>query len=123
MIQFYKKKGIQILETMAYTQPQQYGVAERLNRKIIEKVRALLLQSNTPKNMWSEAVYIINRSPTRALEFNKTPAELWFREKPNISKLRIFECHAYAWVPDQRRGKLDSKSLELVVVIGSMGYE
>ena len=43
MLQLCKSKGIQVLESMAYS-PQQNGVAERFNRTVIEKVRALLLQ-------------------------------------------------------------------------------
>ena len=65
---WYKSKGIQVETTVAYS-PQQNGVAERFNRTITEKVRTMLIDSNAPKNMWSEAalaaVYLLNRCPTR----------------------------------------------------------
>lgn len=52
---FYKRKGIQMQPTVAYS-PQQNGVAERFNRTLVEKVRTMLIDSNMPKYMWCEAV-------------------------------------------------------------------
>ena len=55
------------------------GVAERMNRTILEKVRCMLFNSKRPKSFWTEAVstvcYIINRSPSIALD-KKTPMEV-----------------------------------------------
>lgn len=117
---WYKSKGIQIEPTIAYS-PQQNGVAERFNRTITEKVRTMLLQSGASKMMWSEAaltaVYILNRCPTRCLENLMTPAEMWLGVKPNLDKVKVFGCKAYAWVPNQCRKKLDPKS-KMQVMIG-----
>ncbi|GJZ58108.1 retrovirus-related pol polyprotein from transposon TNT 1-94, partial [Tanacetum coccineum] len=45
--------------------PQQNGVAERMNRTLMEKVRCLLIQSGLPKTFWAKATcttaYLINR--------------------------------------------------------------
>lgn len=41
------------------------------------------------------AVYLINRSPSTALNF-KTPQEVWFGHPPNLKHLRVFGCAAYA---------------------------
>ena len=102
-IGWYKKKGIQLETTVSYS-PQQNGVAERFNRTVVEKVRTMMIESETPKRLWCEAVltsvYLINRSPTRALKEGITPAKLWYGTKPDVSKLRTFGCKAYAWVPD-----------------------
>ena len=58
--------------------PQQNGVAEHLNRTLIEMTRAMLSGSILSRNLWAEAlstaVYIRNRSPTKAVE-DKTPYE------------------------------------------------
>ncbi|KAI5653749.1 hypothetical protein M9H77_30936 [Catharanthus roseus] len=47
---------------------EQNGVAERMNRTIMEKVRYLMVSSGIPKPFWGEAastaVYLINRSPS-----------------------------------------------------------
>jgi len=52
--------------------PQQNGVAERMNRTIMEKVQSMLSNFGLEKNFWAEAVktacYLINRSPTTALD-------------------------------------------------------
>ncbi|GKB55913.1 retrotransposon protein, putative, ty1-copia subclass [Tanacetum coccineum] len=59
--------------------PQQNGVAKRMNRTLMDKVRYLLIQSGLPKTFWAEATctaaYLINRSPSTAIE-KKTPMEM-----------------------------------------------
>ncbi|KAL7299581.1 hypothetical protein TKK_0007362 [Trichogramma kaykai] len=45
---FYAQKGIACQSSCSYT-PQQNGVAERKNRTIKEKAKALLAQANLPK--------------------------------------------------------------------------
>lgn len=116
---WYKEKGIQLQTTMSYS-PQQNGVAERFNRTVVEKVRAMLLESGMPKRMWCEAaltsVYLLNRSPTKSLDGSVTPAEMWYGVKPDLEKLRVFGCKAFAWIPSQKRKKLDSKSRETVML-------
>lgn len=56
--------------TVPYS-PQLNGKAERLNRTLMEKIRALLKESKLKKEMWGEAVYtatyLLNRSPTKTL--------------------------------------------------------
>lgn len=116
---WYVSKGIQVEPTAAYT-PQQNGVSERFNRTIVEKVRAMLIEAQTPKNLWNEAVlaavYLTNRSPTTAVSDWKTPAEMWTGHKPDVSKLRVFGCKAFAWVSTAQRKKLDPKSKPAVMI-------
>ena len=68
---------------------------------------------------WAEAintiVYLKNRSPTKKLEL-KTPFEIFYGYKPEISHLRIFGCRAFAYIPKDDRRKLDAKSIECVFV-------
>lgn len=117
---FCKKMGIRLETTVPYT-PEQNGVSERLNRTVIEKVRAMLEASEIPKNMWGEAlftaVYLLNRSPSVAVDGNMTPYEAWHGKKPNVSHLRIFGSECYVHVPKQLRKKLDAKS-ERVYFVG-----
>lgn len=76
---FCRTEGIRMETTVPYS-PQQNGVAERLNRTLLDKSRSMLLDAGLPKSMWGEAVlaatYILNRSPTSALEERKTPYEM-----------------------------------------------
>ena len=111
----FESKGIHHEKTNAYT-PQENGVAERMNRTIVEMARALLRDANLPNTYWSFAVnhaaYIINRMPTRTLKQSITPFEAYTGNKPSIAHLRIFGCKGYVHVPDEKRQKLDKKTLE-----------
>ncbi|GJX19222.1 retrovirus-related pol polyprotein from transposon TNT 1-94 [Tanacetum coccineum] len=68
-----RKYGIARHHTLVRT-PQQNGVAERMNRTIMEKVRCMLSHANLDKDFWVEAAttatYLINRSPHRSLDGN-----------------------------------------------------
>ena len=112
---YFESKGIHHEKTNAYT-PQENGLAERMNRTIVEMARSLLKDANLPNSYWSfavnHAVHIINRSPTRTLEKSLTPHEAYTGNKPSVTHLRIFGCKAYAHVPHEKRQKLDSKTME-----------
>ncbi|KAG8477716.1 hypothetical protein CXB51_027660 [Gossypium anomalum] len=73
-----KSEGIMRHLTVCHT-PQQNGVAERMNRTIMEKVRYMLSNANLPKSFWAEAAstacFLINRSLSVAIE-KKTPQEV-----------------------------------------------
>ncbi|KAI5666455.1 hypothetical protein M9H77_16308 [Catharanthus roseus] len=85
---------------------QQNGVAERMNRTIMDKVRCLMVSSGIPKpfrgEVVSTVVYLINRSPSTTINF-KTPLEWWSGEPPNLSNLRVFGHAAFA---HQKEGNL-----------------
>jgi transposase InsO family protein len=52
-----EKDGIRIELTVPYT-PSQNGVAERLNRTLITKARAMLVAAELPSQLWGEAVHV-----------------------------------------------------------------
>ena len=62
------------------------------------------------------ACYLVNRSPSLALE-DKNPHEVWTGKKPSLSHLKVFGCDAYVHVPKEKRSKLDNKS-ERCIFIG-----
>ncbi|TFY53550.1 hypothetical protein EVJ58_g9393 [Rhodofomes roseus] len=112
---YLKAEGIHHEITNPYT-PQENGVAERMNRTIVEMARSMLNDAGLPPSYWGDAVqhavYIINRTPTRALPDNITPYEAWTGNKPSLAHLRIFGCKAYVHIPKEKRKKLDAKSVE-----------
>jgi transposase InsO family protein len=63
--------GIKRHITASYT-PQQNGVAERKNRTIVEMAKSMLKGKGLPNMFWAEAVatavYLLNRSPTKAVK-------------------------------------------------------
>ncbi|GKC48932.1 ribonuclease H-like domain-containing protein, partial [Tanacetum coccineum] len=93
MLEFYGNKGIKQEYSTART-PQQNGVAERMNRTLIEAARTMLADSLLPTTFWAEAVstacYIFNRVRVTKPQ-NKTPYELLFGHKPIISYIRPFD--------------------------------
>ncbi|CAB0016275.1 unnamed protein product, partial [Nesidiocoris tenuis] len=114
---FCNKKGIETDYSPPYT-PQLNSYAERLNRTLLDKTRALLCDSGLKKEMWSEALlvatYLLNRSPTTALG-DTTPAEMWFKRKPNLSRLQIFGSTAYAKNLKHLK-KLDDRAKKFIFV-------
>ena len=126
--QYLVQHGIQHQQTPPYT-PEHNGVAERMNRTLVECARSMLHDAMLSYVYWGEAImtacYIRNRSPTRSLLNTSlgaiTPYEGWFGigNKPSIAHLRVFGCKAYAHVPDAKRKKLDSKSVECIFI----GYD
>ncbi len=82
LAEFLKSKGVLHQTTVRYT-PEQDGAAERLNRTLMERVRAMLEDSGLPKPYWGEAActaaYIRNRSPVQGR--TKVPWELFFNRE------------------------------------------
>lgn len=117
---FCKMNGIQHQLTTAYT-PQQNGVAERMNRTIIERAKCLLFDANLPKRFWAEAsgmaVYLINRCVSAAT--GGVPEELFSNKRVDLSDLKLFGSTVMVHIPEQKRKKWDSKSKKMVFV----GYD
>lgn len=115
---FLAASGIKHQTSTPYT-PEQNGVAERMNRTLVERAKCMMFEAKLQKSFWAEAVataaYIVNRSPSRVLA-EVTPHEKWTGKKPNISHLKIFGSKAMVHVPKQNRQKWDSKSREVIFV-------
>jgi hypothetical protein len=83
--------GIKHQLSPAYTH-EPNGFVERINQTIMNRVRSLLYNSNTPSYLWGEAllasVYLYNRTPHTSIS-HKTPYELKYNEKPNISNIKV----------------------------------
>lgn len=75
---FCRVNGIHHEETVTYT-PEQNGVAERMNRTIIERAKCMLFDADLDDSYWAEACnmaeYLINRSVCKHL-VDKTPEEV-----------------------------------------------
>ena len=113
---YLKREGIRHERTIPKT-PEQNGVAERKNRTLVESVRSMLADAKLPRKFWAEAlstaVYLQNRSPTKALN-KMTQYQAWRYERPTVNHLRIFGCTAFAHVSKDERKKLDSKARKCI---------
>ena len=125
---FLKEKGIVHQLTVPYN-PAQNGVSERMNRTLVESARSMMSHGKTPIEFSAEAintaVYLRNRSPTTSLK-EITPYECLFKQKPDVSNLRVFGCEAFAHIPEKQRKKFDEKSRKVVFIgypEGTKGYK
>ena len=116
---YLEESGI-IHETSAPQTPQQNGVAEHMNQTLLGGARAMLHHAGMTLGFWSEAIHVaahvLNRAPRAGLDW-KTPYELVFGCKPEVSHLRVFGCRA--WTFDDQARKWESRSKPMIFV----GYE
>ena len=107
----YLRKAGTVRNLTVHHTPEHNGVAERLNRTLLEKVRAMLHESDLPKFLWAEAishaVYLKNRTWTRAIG-ETTPYELLNGQKPNLGNLHPWGCRVR--VHNTGGSKLDGRS-------------
>jgi hypothetical protein len=105
-------QGIQHITTAPHNS-EQNGMAERSNRTVMDGARTVLDESGLPKRFWNFAVtfvaYSRNRSPS-SMTGNKTPIELFLKQKPSVSHMHPFGCRLQALIPSVNRSKLSSKT-------------
>src|ERR1700761_9009714 len=108
-----ERKGTERSATAQDT-PQNNGIAERGNQTIVERARAMLLDSKLPRYLWGYAVlystWLTNRLPTSSLD-GRTPYEKLYKSKPDLSRAHKFGCRVFV--------KRDAKPSKL----GERGHE
>jgi transposase InsO family protein len=111
------RTGITYQVTPPYT-PQLNGVSERANRTIVETVRSQIYGRKVPLELWGFAMqcaaYVKNRAVSSVS--NMTSFEFLFKKRPDISHLKFFGCLVFSHVPDEKRRKLDPKTVEAMMV-------
>ena len=116
---YLEHHGIIHQTTITYT-PQQNGVAERMNRTLVDLVRSMLHTKEMDKKFWAEAlqtaVYIRNRVVSRTLPECTTPHHRWLGTTPDLSHCRIFGTKCYYVVPKSKVKKLDPRSREGIFI-------
>ena len=120
MSQYLSIHGI-LHQTSCVGTPQQNVIAKRKNRDLLEKTRALMLHMHVPKKFWSQgvltAVYLINRLPSKVLDF-KSPLEVLKNRNIDISHLRVFGSTCFVHIQSPHRDKLDPRATKCAF----MGY-
>ncbi|GJS67600.1 putative ribonuclease H-like domain-containing protein [Tanacetum coccineum] len=100
-------------ETYVARSPQQNGVVERRDRKLIEAARTMLIYAKALLFLWAEAVatvcYTQNCSIVR-LCHGKTPYELLHDKLPDLSFFHVFGALCYPTNDSENLGKLQPKA-------------
>ena len=77
--------------------PELNGIAERVNRTMVEAALSMLIQANLPSCLWpfalKHAIHLRNRVPHSAT--GKTPYLVMTGHKPSLRHIRVFGCAAY----------------------------
>jgi len=85
---------------------------ERVNRTLMERVRAALLDAGAEEELWAEAlapvVHVLNRSPKVGLDV--APLEALTGRSPNVSGIRVWGSRAWALKPKKQRRKLKPRT-------------
>jgi hypothetical protein len=93
--------------------PQLNRIAERLNRTLLERIRAFTHSTGLPKSLWGEALrhatWLKNCTATRSFD-GKTPYEALLGTPPDLAGVRAFGCPV--WVHDPTGSKLDARTHE-----------
>ncbi|CAI7925744.1 unnamed protein product [Closterium sp. NIES-54] len=99
----------------------QNGVAESSVREITQTARCLLVHASCPPSLWGyallHAALLTNLYPHPLLP-STTPTELWTKDKPNVSSLRVWGSKADVLIhPSDRSrsmGKLAPRTLPCI---------
>ena len=115
---FFLTHGVLLRMSCPYTS--QNGKVERILRSINNIGCSLLFQASLPTSYWVEglhtATYLLNRLPTKTLEF-ATPHFALFGSHPSYSHLRVFGCACYPNMSATAPHKLSPRST-LCVFLG-----
>ena len=122
--------GVEHVTTAAHA-PQQNGTAERFNRTILDKARALKIDLRAPDLLWPYCIetadYLWNASPPR--RGGTSAHELFFGVPPDVAMQKPFGCRVLPLVPEVLRGarsKLDAKAVRgrlIGYTPGNRGWE
>ena len=109
------ESGTQHQMTSAYT-PEQNGVAERLNRTLMNVVRSMLAHKTINSRFWAEAlataVYVRNCVTSSVLPPNTTPHHKWMGKAPDVGHIRVFGSKCWYTLPKVKVRKLDARARE-----------
>jgi Integrase core domain/GAG-pre-integrase domain len=113
---YAKEQGILVTRAAPYT-PEGNGIAERMNRTLIEMVCTTLAQSGLPRSFWLEAMHnavrIRNSIPN---ECGSNPHGSLAFNPPPFNAFRPFGCLAMMHARTGALKKLDVKSVPCVVL-------
>lgn len=110
--------GIERRLTVPHT-PQQNGVAERINRTLLDMARCLMLDAGLPQMFWACAItaacHIRNRCPSKIIG-GLTPYEKLKGKIPKFNYMKVFGSEVYVLDKSPAKGKFDPRSKKGIFV-------
>ncbi|CAI7901788.1 unnamed protein product [Closterium sp. NIES-54] len=110
---YLQERGIRRIFSLPHAH-QQSGVAERLNRTLQEKMRALLAQAQLGPLYWpfamDHATLLHNLLSSSSLPNNASPHLLWTGKLGTTKLLRVFGCIVQYHPPTAPLGKFDQRA-------------
>ncbi|XP_044741866.1 uncharacterized protein LOC123302841 [Chrysoperla carnea] len=124
-LEIMKEEKIEENFAPPYT-PEHNGTAEKFNKTLQQKIRALLIGSGVPKRFWSlaaeTAVNVYNRTPHKSNNFETPLYRINSSLKNHLDSLRRFGCLAYVRIPITET-KFSERALKTILVgYSSTGY-
>jgi hypothetical protein len=85
----------------------------------------MLIHSGLPKKFWGEAVryanIIENSSSTKSVQ-DKSPYEVWYQQKPDVSKFKVFGCRVLT-LEHEKVKKFSVKTNETIYLGSATGRD
>lgn len=111
MWRYLSQAGIHHETTVPYN-PEQNGLAERMNRTLVERAKSMLFDAKLDKRFWADTVAnascVINCSPTKGILV--TPEEIFTGKRPDLSHPCVFGSEVMVDAPKEKRQKWDAKA-------------
>jgi hypothetical protein len=92
----------------------------KMNKRLVEKARAMLVDAKLDRKFWAEAVstanYLQNILPESEVE--KSPHELFYGFAPDLKDLKVFGSEAFVQIPHQKDKKKFRVKSERLFFVG-----
>src|SRR6266481_9171351 len=115
---YLRTTGVRHEVTAPYTSANN-GKAERNHHTILSHTRAIMADCKFPPTLLGECVqtvaYLKDRTPTCRLK-DKTPYEMYYGQKPDLSHLCKIGCKAFVLIQSKDQPKIYNRSVECVLV-------
>ena len=117
-----QKRGIRFRPTTPYT-PQENALAERINRTLMEKVRAILSHSQLPDVHWQDTLYdaVFKYNLTYHHGLKIIPHTAWYDTAPHIRRMFTFGQVGYTPILKPNAPKLQHKATPVRYMYGIYG--
>lgn len=109
--QFLQEAGINVAPSAPYAHNEN-PYAENANRIVADAARTIRIRARLSKRFWAESYRFASIVHSMLLHKGQsvTAFEAYEKRRPDFANLHVFGCHAFAWIPKEKRHKLDAKS-------------